>query len=64
MKYRHCTVQKQSSRRGSWVPEEIAKISAVVEINGDKGWKICALSSMVLPLELALRQSDPVAKKG
>jgi hypothetical protein len=63
MKYKYCTVQKQSLRKGAWVPEEIAKVGTAVEINGDDGWVICALSGMAYPLELALAQSrDPIAK--
>jgi hypothetical protein len=63
MKYKHCTVEKQSLRKGTWVPAEIAKIGTVVEINGDDGWVICRLSGTVYPLELALAQSrDPIAK--
>lgn len=63
MKYKHCMVEKQSKRKGAWVPQEIAKIGTVVEINGDGGWVICALSGMVYPLELALAQSrDPIAE--
>lgn len=63
MNYRSCTLQKQSTRKGAWVAEDIAKIGTVLEVNGDHGWEICALSSVVFPLELALTQSsDPIAK--
>jgi hypothetical protein len=64
MSYRSCTVKKQSSRRTVWVAEEAAKVGTVVEINGDGGWEIVLLSSIVWPLELVLaRSSDPIAKK-
>lgn len=63
MNYRHCTVEKQSSRKGVWVAEDCAKIGAVVEFDGDSGWVVCKLSGMVFPLELAMAQSrDPIAK--
>jgi hypothetical protein len=46
----------------AWVPEELATIGTVVEINGDDGWKVCLRSGVVYPLELALAQSSaPIA---